>query len=367
MNSSNKPSPRSVESAAKDWRSNRSRPYRRKAVIKLARLIDSIPVWLDRYQYPIAFLGLASGAASYWLIDRQPALAAGIAIAALVGWLLLVVEAFILSAVTTARWKKAGNGVFQITLQTIHQEALFFVLTFALLSTNWNSGQALFAIVIIGLTITTSIDPIYHLALARSRIALLSFHALTMFLCSFLALPIALQIPLDEALLLSLSFTACVTVPLLYVAHQGAKLTRLASAIAVVICLSGSLWLLRGFLPPMSTQIQNASITTQIDSDSKKALAPKQSYEAKELEEHGLYAFTPIKAPHGLNQGIEHIWEQNGVIRDRIPMTITGGRSEGYRAWSHKQNFPPNPNGDWQVTVKTPQGLVLGKISFEVY
>jgi hypothetical protein len=51
---------------------------------------------------------------------------------------------------------------------------------------------------------------------------------------------------------------------------------------------------------------------------------------------------------------------------DRIALDIHGGRKEGYRAWTHKQNFPPNPVGKWQVRVLTEDGQVIGVLRFKV-
>ncbi|MNY78179.1 hypothetical protein D3C86_2183290 [compost metagenome] len=51
---------------------------------------------------------------------------------------------------------------------------------------------------------------------------------------------------------------------------------------------------------------------------------------------------------------------------DRIALDIRGGREAGYRAWTHKQNFPPNPAGKWQVQVLTEAGQVIGTLRFEV-
>lgn len=356
-----------VESAVRrNWRANRLRPYRRKVILAIARFIDATPSWLERYQYPIALLGLLSGVASYWLIDRQPALAAGIALAALVGWGLLLLEALVLSSIPDTRWSKAGTGVFQITLQTIHQEALFFVVTFAVLSTNWKSGHVLFTGLIIALTAVASIDPIYHFTLARSRTALLSFHAITMFFCSFLALPIALQIPLDEALLYSLGFTVLVTWPLMYKVALGNRLARVLQSSAILLLIAGGIWAGRGLLPPMSTQLTNPAVSTTFDLDQKTPLNPQASFTTEQIIEDGLYAYTPIKAPLGLNQGVVHEWRLNGELIDSIPIEITGGRSSGYRAWSHKKNFPEVPNGRWKVTVLTPRGIVLGNVVFDV-
>ncbi len=43
-----------------------------------------------------------------------------------------------------------------------------------------------------------------------------------------------------------------------------------------------------------------------------------------------------------------------------------GGGKEGYRAWTHKQVFPGNPVGDWQVRVLTEDDQVIGVLRFEV-
>ena len=79
-----------------------------------------------------------------------------------------------------------------------------------------------------------------------------------------------------------------------------------------------------------------------------------------ELRSRGLYAYTSINAPRGLNERIYHVWQLNGQEVDRIALDIHGGRKEGYRAWTHKQNFPPNPQGRWQVRVLTEDGQLIG-------
>ena len=50
----------------------------------------------------------------------------------------------------------------------------------------------------------------------------------------------------------------------------------------------------------------------------------------------------------------------NGKEFDRIALDIHGGRKEGYRAWTHKQNFPGDPVGHWQVKVLTEAGQMIG-------
>ncbi|MNV70178.1 hypothetical protein D3C71_1631240 [compost metagenome] len=85
-----------------------------------------------------------------------------------------------------------------------------------------------------------------------------------------------------------------------------------------------------------------------------------------QLSRDGLYAYTAINAPRGLDERIYHVWKFNGKEVDRIALDIHGGRKEGYRAWTHKQNFPGNPVGKWQVQVLTEDGQVIGVLRFVV-
>ncbi|MNT98741.1 hypothetical protein D3C72_2413920 [compost metagenome] len=60
------------------------------------------------------------------------------------------------------------------------------------------------------------------------------------------------------------------------------------------------------------------------------------------------------------------MWRFNGREVDRIALNIHGGREAGYRAWTHKQNFPGNPAGRWQVQVLTEAGQMIGTLRFRV-
>ena len=98
-------------------------------------------------------------------------------------------------------------------------------------------------------------------------------------------------------------------------------------------------------------------------------LAPGRSLERVEvaqLRQAGLYAYTAISAPRGLNERIYHVWKRDGVEMDRIALDIHGGRKAGYRAWTQKRNFPAQAAGDWQVQVVTEAGQQIGVLRFVV-
>jgi len=50
-------------------------------------------------------------------------------------------------------------------------------------------------------------------------------------------------------------------------------------------------------------------------------------------------------------------------IEDSIPLSILGGREDGFRGFGIKQYYLP---GKWTVTVETSDGRQVGKINFEV-
>jgi hypothetical protein len=88
---------------------------------------------------------------------------------------------------------------------------------------------------------------------------------------------------------------------------------------------------------------------------------------ASELHEKGLVARTAIYAPAGLRQPVEHVWRRQGRTVDVMRLTVVeGGRREGFRTFSRKATFPPNPAGRWSVDVVTGAGQLVGRVRFRV-
>jgi hypothetical protein len=123
-------------------------------------------------------------------------------------------------------------------------------------------------------------------------------------------------------------------------------------------------WELRSWVPPATLWMTDVAISTQMQDRTPGASLDEVS--AEQIRNGGLYAYTAINAPRGLDERIYHVWQFNGKEVDRIPLDIHGGRKEGYRAWTHKQNFTGNPAGKWQVRVLTEDGQVIGVLRFKV-
>lgn len=80
-----------------------------------------------------------------------------------------------------------------------------------------------------------------------------------------------------------------------------------------------------------------------------------------------VYFFTSIFAPRGFQDKIYLRFERmiKGTWRqsDKIPLTITGGREQGFRGFAFKENHGP---GYWRAFVETSSGLEIGSINFEI-
>lgn len=75
---------------------------------------------------------------------------------------------------------------------------------------------------------------------------------------------------------------------------------------------------------------------------------------------------TSVVAPQGLDERLEHRWYHGQELTDTIPLVISGGRKEGFRTRSHKENWPADSRGDWHVDVVTDDGRLLGRVKFEI-
>lgn len=79
--------------------------------------------------------------------------------------------------------------------------------------------------------------------------------------------------------------------------------------------------------------------------------------------------FTAVFAPTELKKRIRHHWQRYSETNktwestDRLGFNIIGYREGGYRGITRKKNIAP---GEWRVDVETEEGVLLGRIGFEV-
>lgn len=54
-----------------------------------------------------------------------------------------------------------------------------------------------------------------------------------------------------------------------------------------------------------------------------------------------------------------HHWSES----DAVPVSISGGREQGFRGFASKKNYFP---GDWRATLKTTDGREISRIDFTI-
>lgn len=83
----------------------------------------------------------------------------------------------------------------------------------------------------------------------------------------------------------------------------------------------------------------------------------------------GIYFFSSVSAPAELKAPITHVWEyydenkREWVTSTSVSFEVSGGRKEGYRAYSQKENLLP---GMWRVTVKVDDKRIIGRLRFYI-
>ncbi|MBQ1557585.1 MAG: DUF2914 domain-containing protein [Pseudomonas sp.] len=332
-------------------------------------VLDRIPTLialLRRYPGLVALFGFCSGVASFLLVDRQAHLAKVLGVVLLVSWVWLILENLLRERIARRFGFELPLPLLRYGTQMIHQESLFFVLPFFFITTTWNSGQLLFSGLLALAALASITDPIYYRWLAPRRWLLLIFHSLALFAVMLTTLPIIFHLSTPQTYRIALLIATLLALPSLpgLIGFTGWRRIVLLAALPLAMASAG--WLARAWVPPATLWLTEVAISDRFDGEQRMPGDSLQQISPEQLRDDGLYAYTSINAPRGLNERIYHVWQHNGREVDRIALDINGGRKEGYRAWTHKLNFPASPEGRWQVRVVTEAGQMIGVLRFDV-
>lgn len=81
-----------------------------------------------------------------------------------------------------------------------------------------------------------------------------------------------------------------------------------------------------------------------------------------------IYVFAAIYSPARFEDSVFVRWSRRNLLgewitSDRLPLTITGGREGGFRAFTTKQNYTP---GQWRVALETSDGREISRLAFTI-
>jgi hypothetical protein len=290
-----------------------------------------------------------------------------------VGWIVgyIVVLWLLFTVLTQVRARLEARGrrlvvtAGDYTIQTLYHGLLLFVLPGYFASTTLDGVTAPFFVVLAGAALLTTVDPWYRAVVHPRPWLGRLFFAFSLFAGLNVALPLVGMAPgsaaLGSAALAGLALTPA------YLGGAGswrraALSAGLSAALAVL-----AVWGLRAAIPPAPLQLVRPTIARGVvDLD---PVEPVTRISAAELRAWGgLAAYTPVSAPAGLRQPIRHVWRHGGrtVTVVNLPTPVRGGRTGGFRTFSRKADFPPDPEGRWAVDVLTASGQLIGRLRFTV-
>lgn len=210
------------------------------------------------------------------------------------------------------------------------------------------------------------IDPLYYKQLAPRRSLFVIFHALALFAVLLVALPILLQLTTGQSLAFALIASLLFSLPSLVKFVVNGRWWRRPLMALMLTALAAGLWQVPSLVPPAALRLTEFNLVQQVDRQQRTHSIHIDRLDVASLKRDGIYAWTAIRAPRGLQEKIHHIWMHNGKQVDRITLNIEGGSEQGYRAWTQKLNFPKDPIGRWQVKVVTDSGQLIGIKRFTV-
>lgn len=330
-----------------------------------AALLERLAWRFRRWWAP---LNLAAGLGSFFLINRQEAMGLWLAGFLLAGWLLILAEGLLGRWLGRRgfRWAQHSPWLLRFITQGIHQETFFFALPFLIHTTTWTSMQAVFTGVVALAAAASTWDPAYHGRIGGRPWAFLAYHALAVYVASLILLPTFLHVSTGDTLLWSALAVALLAVPSLAQLVEKRRLAHWFASFAGAAGLGVVAWLMGPWVPPATLWIGQGVVSRSVDVAARAPGPALRTTDVATLQAGGVYAYSAIRAPRGLEEKVYHRWIQDGRTIDRIPLHIEGGREQGYRAWTHKEDFPADPRGDWKIEVLTDSGQLIGLMRFRV-
>lgn len=197
--------------------------------------------------------------------------------------------------------------------------------------------------------------------------------------------PIILKVENDVIFAISIGISIVVSLLYLYLLHFTSESASYEAprtyALAIGIPMFVGMLYFLNFLPPVPLSLREAGVYHNIIHTEGREFLAQQENDTRILKKYriptfhmlpsdtGIYFFSNINTPAELTAPISHTWEYYDatsrvwVMSTKISFDIVGGRKDGYRAFSKKENIT---EGLWRVTVKVGNNRIIGRQKFNV-
>jgi hypothetical protein len=262
-------------------------------------------------------------------------------------------------------WRLPVRGA-DYAVQSCMHALLLFILPAYYASATLTSPNAAFLALLIALAVLATFDPWFAAVVQPRPWARHAFLLTAGFAALNVALPLV-RVPPFRSLVASAAVAVLALTPMIRRAWpmswgRAAGLAMGAAVVAATLTVLG-----RGLIPPVPLTLAEGTMArSMVGWEPEDRVAG--AIGAGELRKWGsLVAYTAIYAPAGLSQPVEHVWRLDGRTVTTVRLSpVHGGRRAGFRTYSRKTSFPPDPIGRWSVDVMTSSGQLIGRVRFQV-
>lgn len=262
--------------------------------------------------------------------------------------------------------------------------ALSFVLVYAVRSADISASWTLFVVLFVAILVNEVVS-------AHSFRLLLDIGVLfmaTLFFTVFNA-PFYLGVQNDATFAASVAITIVISLVYIYILRHVSETTEHETPKAISLAIGipmfvGMMYFLNA-IPAVPLSLREAHVYHKIERiETGEFLAvteanPRILEDFRDMfaahphtvlpQDDGVYFFASVEAPAEITAPISHVWEyydeasRKWVESMTISFDLTGGREDGYRSYSKKENVT---EGRWRVTVKVDKKRVVGSRVFDI-
>ena len=257
------------------------------------------------------------------------------------------------------RWAGRLRLVVNYFNKNFYQQVLFFILPIYYGSATVSSGNVIFVLLLTISAVLSTLDVVYdrHLSVRRGLAAL--FFSFNLFALINVMLPVLWSIGNNWATRVSAVFAALGFVTIFQPFSQ-VRYRQYAVAVGTALLLLVLVEFGRPYIPPAPLRVVAARFGSDYQTETKSV--DRVLTEVEPGQGRRLHVITPIKAPLGLEETVQHRWHKNGKLVWASPfIQVTGGREQGFRLWTNYLFDVIEPGAVVRVDAVTAGGQLIGR------
>lgn len=334
-----------------------------------ARHINTL-LFIGGFVFDLLILPEAGHVATIWI---------GLLYLSSIGFSIMCRE-WVISRNTATKWEQKMFSLLTFSIAYFSGSALSFVCVYAIRSAIFSVSWPLFLLLFL-CVLANELVSSHHFRLSLD----IGVFLIALFFFIVFNMPILLKVQNDITFLISTSIAIGVSLFFVYVLSFASDSAKEESSRSYALAFGvpmfiGMLYFLN-VIPAVPLSLTEVGIYHNMTRSEEGVFRGTKENDTRILSsfrtpiyhmssgDDGVYFFSAVGAPAQLTAPLSHVWEYYDPVSKRwqektiISFTLAGGRENGYRAYSHKENVT---EGLWRVTVKVDDKRIVGRVKFYI-